>query len=210
MAPEGLPRVWLIDSAQVARSESTDGRADMRQSISGLLWRVRDLATEYGAIALVVSQVSRASYASKDKEKRVDDLAAGAETRAVEQVAELLLHIDGNPKKTVEIRCAKNRYTGELFTIPCRVDFPTATFHELDVQSIEIDKEATQESEVHEAKKAVLAALNLAEGLSGRQVIAAVLLRGSLVYLALKSLARDGAIRFEKGPKNSHVWRVAR
>jgi hypothetical protein len=55
-----------------------------------------------------------------------------------------------------------------------------------------------------------LEALNLAEGLSGRQVIAAVLLRGSLVYLALKSLARDGAIRFEKGPKNSHVWRVVR
>jgi hypothetical protein len=210
MAPPGLPRVWLLDSAQVIKAEGSTKQADRRLRVSDLMWRTDELSERFGAIALLVSQVGRGSYASKDKEKRTEDLAAGLETSAIEYVAELTLHIDGNPKKTVEIRVAKNRYTGDLGTVPCRVDFQTATFHELDVQSIEIDKETAQESEVHEAKKAVLEALNLAEGLSGRQVIAAVLLRGSLVYLALKSLARDGAIRFEKGPKNSHVWRVVR
>jgi len=210
MAPVGLPRVWLLDSAQVLRSEASAKQADRRLRVSDLIWRVRELADRYNAIALLVSQVGRGAYASKDKEKRTEDIAAGLETSAIEYAAELILHIDGNPKQQVEIRCAKNRYTGDLFQIPCRCDFPTATFHELDVQAIEEEKEQGHESELYEAKKSVLTAVMREDGLSGRQVIGKVLLRGSLVYAALKSLEKDGAVRSEIGKFRAVIWRAVR
>jgi len=206
MAPANLPRVWLLDSAQVIKAEGSAKQGDRRLRVSDLIWRTDELAEQFGAIALLVSQVGRGAYASKDKEKRTEDLAAGLETSAIEYAAELTLHIDGNPKKTVEIRCAKNRYTGELFAIPCRVDFPTATFHELDVPTMDAEKEADREAELHEAKKTVLTAVIRTPGLTSNQVVGAVLLNRGVVFAALKSLQATKAIVCKQGPRNSMIW----
>jgi hypothetical protein len=210
MAPEGLPRVWLLDSAQVIKAEGSAKQGDRRLRVSDLIWRTDELAEQYGAIALLVSQVGRGAYASKDKEKRTEDLAAGLETSAIEYAAELTLHIDGNPKKTVEIRCAKNRYTGELFSVPCRCDFPTATFHELDQAAMQEEKEQEIEAGIHEAKRAVHTALLRESGMTGTQVVAAVLLRKTLVFAALRSLQKDNAIKFRKGGHNATFWEVVK
>lgn len=134
MAPPDLPRVWILDSAQVLRSEKVASK-DKRIAVSELIWRIRELADRYKAIALLVSQVNRGSYRSKKEEEHVSDLAAGLESSAIEYASELILHIDGDPKTIVKIRCPKNRYTGDLFSLACGVDFPTATFRELASQA---------------------------------------------------------------------------
>jgi hypothetical protein len=145
IAPPELPRVWLIDSAQVVKSEaaSKEGR---RVQISDVVWRIRALADQYKAIALLVSQVNRGSYSKKNPEERVEDLAAGSETSAIEYASELILHIDGDPKTKIEIRCPKNRYTGETFSSWCLCDMPSATFHELDKTQTDADDLAAADS----------------------------------------------------------------
>jgi len=209
MAPPGMPRVWLLDSAQVIRAEGSSRQPDRRLRTSDVIWRTRELADNYGAIALLVSQVGRAAYGSKDKDKRVEDLAAGLETSAIEYAAELILHIDGNPKKQVEIRCAKNRYTGDLFNVPCRIDFPTATFHELDVNALEQEKEQEHEVEIHEAKKKVLIEVTRNPGITSNQVVGGVLLNRGIVFAALKSLKGEKALKCQPGPRNSMLWSPA-
>lgn len=130
MAPKDLPRVWILDSVQVLRSENVAAK-DRRVAVSDLVWRVKDLAEKYQAVALLVSQVGRGSYRSQNEDDHVNDLAAGTETSAIEYAAQLILHIAGDPKTIVKIRCPKNRYTGDTFQISCHVDFPTATYHEI-------------------------------------------------------------------------------
>lgn len=144
MAPPGLQRVFLVDSAQVVRSLKVTARLDRRQAVSTLLVELRDLALRYRAIVLVVSQVGRGSYRSKKEDERIDPLAAGLETSAIEFMADLILHLDGKPTKddpAVKLKCPKNRLSAEgSFELPLMMDFPRARFLEADVAQIEADE----------------------------------------------------------------------
>jgi replicative DNA helicase len=143
MAPHGLQRVFLVDSAQVVRSSKVTPRQDRRQAISTLLVELRELALRYRAIVIVVSQVGRGSYRSKNEDERVDPLAAGLETSAIEFMADLILHLEGNPTKEnpgVKLKCPKNRLSADgQFNVPLVMDFPRARFLEADIAQMEAD-----------------------------------------------------------------------
>ena len=143
MAPHGLQRVFLVDSAQVVRSVKITPRQDRRQAISTLLVELRELALRYRAIVIVVSQVGRGSYRSKNEDERVDPLAAGLETSAIEFMADLILHLEGNPTKEspgVKLKCPKNRLSADgQFNVPLVMDFPRARFLEADIAQMEAD-----------------------------------------------------------------------
>jgi len=207
IAPAGLTRVWLIDSAQVVKSEVT-GQKDRRLAVSDLIWRVRELADEYNAIALLVSQVNRGSYGSKDKEKRTEDLAAGSESNAIEYAAELILHIDGNPKEKVEIRAPKNRYTGEQFSAWCSVDFATATFREIDLATVESEEAAV----VTDRKKAMEVEIDKLllehpEGYLTGTIKTRVSGRDGDKVKALSRMVADGRLIMDELPRGGQRWK---
>lgn len=215
IAPKELARVWLIDSAQVVKSEtsSAEGR---RVQVSDLVWRVRSLADEYGAIVLLVSQVNRGSYAKKNKEERVEDLAAGSESNAIEFASELILHIDGDPKQKIEIRCPKNRYTGDTFSAWCTVDFPTATYHEIDAAIAEAEKatasDAARLQSIARAREGILKELKKSpDGLSKRALREVVIGRPATIDAAIQELYDAGVIYHEASTLRSgvEVWKLA-
>lgn len=216
IAPKELPRVWLIDSAQVVKSEKTGEQRSTREAVKEVVWRVRELADEYGAMALLLSQVNRGSYSKKNKEERTEDLAAGSESSAIEYASELILHIDGDPKDKVEIRCPKNRYTGETFSAWCTVDFPTATFHELDTKQIEADRAVEKDAKVLQAatkaRSAILKELRKApEGLTRRQLRERVTGRPGTIDAAVQELYAAAEILPEgkSGRGGGEVWKLA-
>jgi hypothetical protein len=213
IAPKELPRVLLIDSAQVVKSEkaSTEGK---RVQVSDVVWRIRELADEYKAIVLLVSQVNRGAYASRDKEKRVDDLAAGSESSAIEYASELILHVDGDPKNKVEIRSPKNRYGfGETFSLSGTYDFPTATLRELDQTAVEEEErsaaEKKRQADTDAAAEHMFNILRRNPGLPTRSWDeASGQMRKQTRIDARAKLQAEGRIFFEGSRGHSLVWYV--
>jgi RecA/RadA recombinase len=207
IAPEGLPRVWLIDSVQVVKSEKTNQRS-LREAVSDLVWRVDELADEYKAIVLLISHVNRGSYSKKNKDERVEDLAAGAESAAIERASELILHVDGDPKEKIEIRVPKNRYTGEIFSTWCTADFPTATYHEVDPVTVEA-AQATAVSERHRVLEERIDDLlkTQPDGYLTGTVKARIKARAADVLAALNRMADDGRLVMDELPRGGQRWK---
>ena len=195
MAPHGLQRVYLVDSAQVVRSSKVTPRQDRRQAISTLLVELRELALRYRAIVIVVSQVGRGSYRSKNEDERVDPLAAGLETSAIEFMADLILHLEGNPTKdspAVKLKCPKNRLSADgQFEVGLTMNFGLAKLFEID-QIVEDERERLEfENEVQVVLKSavdLLTADYLDDGATGELVYKELKpIRKFLVIAALKA-----------------------
>jgi KaiC/GvpD/RAD55 family RecA-like ATPase len=214
LAPEGLPRVWLIDSAQVVKSEN-EAREGRRIQVSDVVWRVRELADEYKAIALLVSQVNRGSYSKKNKDERVDDLAAGSESSAIEYASELILHVDGNPKEKIEIRCPKNRYTGDTFSAWCTADFPTATYNEIDAVSVDAERTAAiaakQEANTKAAGERMLDLIKRNPGMTSRHIDDALGKMRRQTRLEARAWLQEAGLIFFEGDKGTALrWYAAK
>lgn len=192
-APHGLQRVFLVDSAQVVRSAKVTPRQDRRQAVSTLLVELRELALRYRAIVIVVSQVGRGAYRSKNEDERSDPLAAGLETSAIEFMADLILHLDGKPTPldpAVKLRCPKNRLSAEgSFELPLLMDFPRARFLEADVAQIEADaaiaKDNANRSLAEELRAFLIA--DYADGASTRTILGETERRKGEVMAALRA-----------------------
>lgn len=149
MAPKDMPKVLLLDSAQVIRSENAIEKR--REAISALMTAARDLTLKYQAITLMVSQVSRGAYRSKKEDERIDPLAAGLESSGIEFMADAIFHLDGNPDKDnphVKLKCPKNRLSmNGVFSLDLMMDFPRARFLEADQAMLDHDNAVRRGSE---------------------------------------------------------------
>lgn len=212
-APYGLQRVFLVDSAQVVRSSKVTPRQDRRQAISTLLVELRELALRYRAIVLVVSQVGRGSYRSKDEHERTDPLAAGLETSAIEFMADLILHLDGNPTKEepgVKLRCPKNRLSAEgSFEMPLAMDFARSRFNELDVAAVEADTIIARDKEIRTVLDAVITLLATDypdDGASGNQIVKDIRQHRTDVLDAIQAGISSQRLRREKRKGRGAGW----
>jgi hypothetical protein len=193
MAPQGLQRVYLVDSAQVVRSIKTTARQDRRQAISTLLVELRDLSLRFRAIVIVVSQVARGSYRSKNEDEHTDPLAAGLETSAIEFMADLILHLDGKPtpdQPAVKLRCPKNRLSADgSFDLPLVMDYPRARFLEADLAQIEADEAIARDTAIRKTAEEIRAILvaDYEEGASTRTILSESGKRKGDVMAALRS-----------------------
>lgn len=178
MAPKDMQRVYLVDSAQVVRSLRVTTKHDRRQAISMLLVQLRELALKYRAIVIVVSQVGRGSYRSKNEDERIDPLAAGLESSAIEFMADLILHLDGKPTKedpAVKLRCPKNRLSAEgSFEVELAMDFPRSRFIEADPAAVEAARVIAREDENRATLADIVKAISTDyadEGASANQIV---------------------------------------
>lgn len=199
IAPKGLQRVYLVDSAQVVRSSKTTSRQDRRQAISALLVELRDLAMRFRAIVVVVSQVGRGSYRSKNEDERADPLAAGLETSSIEFMADLILHLDGKPTKDspqVKLICPKSRMGVEnTFSLTMAMDYPRARFVAVDAAAAEADAAIARTDALRAIVQDILVALrDFPSGASGRELEREVEARAFDVRAALKLAVKDGTL----------------
>ena len=220
-APPGLQRVFLIDSAQVVRSTRASARQDFRQTVSTVLKQIRALALRYQAVALVVSQVNRASYRSKNEDDRIDPLAAGLESSGIEFMAELILHLDGKPtpdEPVVTLKAPKNRLSAEgTFELPLVMDFARARFLPADISTSDGDEAAIPDAKtlkaIAKAKEGILKELKKnPEGYSKTALREIVFGRPTVISAAIEELYRVSEIFPEKrdGKGGGMVWRAAK
>ena len=95
--PTTAQRVVLIDNLQAAEFDIGNGQeASERHLLTAKMVFLLQQARSIPALVLLISEVSRGSYASKDSRQWTSDLAAGAETRSIEYKADLLLTLRGS------------------------------------------------------------------------------------------------------------------
>lgn len=113
----GRPCALFADSQQTVRSSrKTDGP---RERIEAVAAAQREAAELYRMISVSTSEANRASYRNAEAATSSNDLAAGAESRAIEFSAQTLLMLR-TPKDhpdIIHVRVAKNRRasTGEFW-----------------------------------------------------------------------------------------------
>jgi hypothetical protein len=213
IAPRGMQRVWLLDSAQTLRLSSRNGigRESQFDRIARAVEMVRDLTLEFKAICLLVSRVNRAAYAPKKDEDRADPLAASWGV-ALEYFVELLVNLEGKPtleKPRTALRVSKNRVSAYgNFLLPLDMDFPRHGFIEVDAAADEAEKEAARLTALGEIKERIVASLTNRDGVSSRALEKEVKGGSRLVREARTALALEGRIyaRKRKGPGGGEEW----
>jgi KaiC/GvpD/RAD55 family RecA-like ATPase len=105
----GLPGVLIVDSLQTARSNRVTDTMTAREQVEANVSALRAATKKYRLLTIATSEANRNAYRSEQAEQ--NDLAAGAETRAIEFGAQTLLVLR-TPKDSpdvVHVKVSKNR-----------------------------------------------------------------------------------------------------
>jgi hypothetical protein len=116
---EGRQAALFIDSIQAARSDAALSADSPREIVEANVAAMRVASTGHRMLVGATSEANRASYRNEQASEQSNDLAAGAESRAIEFGAQTLLMLR-TPKDhpdLVHVRIAKNRraYVGEFW-----------------------------------------------------------------------------------------------
>jgi KaiC/GvpD/RAD55 family RecA-like ATPase len=116
---EGRRGVLFIDSIQAARSEIAAAAKSPRESVELNMVAIRTASTSLGLLVVTTSEANRASYRNDAAASETNDMAAGAESRAIEFGAQtmLVLRTPKDNPDVIHVRIAKNRraYVGEFW-----------------------------------------------------------------------------------------------
>jgi KaiC/GvpD/RAD55 family RecA-like ATPase len=109
----------FIDSIQAARSDAALSADSPREIVEANVAAMRVASTGHRMLVGATSEANRASYRNEQAAEQSNDLAAGAESRAIEFGAQTLLMLR-TPKDrpdVIHVRIAKNRraYVGEFW-----------------------------------------------------------------------------------------------
>jgi hypothetical protein len=110
-ATERRRAALFIDSIQAARSERASDATTPREIVEANMGAMRIASTEHRLLVAATSEANRASYRNEEAAAQSNDLAAGAESRAIEFGAQTLLMLR-TPKDhpdVTHVRIAKNR-----------------------------------------------------------------------------------------------------
>jgi hypothetical protein len=212
LAPKGMQRVWLLDSAQTLRlAKAGNGRESQFDRIARAVELVRDLTLDLRAITLLVSRVNRSAYAKKKEEERSDPLGSSWGV-ALEYFVELLVNLEGKPtveKPRTVLRVSKNRISAlGNFVLPLDMDFPRHGFREIDPRVDDEEKEAARLATLETVKGRILTALAGRDGVSGSALEKELKGKAATVREARGMLAVDGKIHAErrKGAGGGENW----
>ena len=142
----GMRAALFVDSVQASRSVAAGAAESTRDLVSANVAALRVAATRYRMIAMATSEMNRAAYRSIESAESSNDMAAGAESRAIEFSARLMLalrSVKGEPN-LVEVHIVKNKLgpSGERFHL--RIDRRRMTLTETDAPVV-VDMSAAKD-----------------------------------------------------------------
>lgn len=110
-ATEQRPAMLLIDSLQAATSMLALGAPSPREHVEANVRAMRVIVAQHRMLVIATSEANRASYRNEDAADTSNDLAAGAESRAIEFGAQtqLVLRTPKDHPDVIHVRVAKNR-----------------------------------------------------------------------------------------------------
>lgn len=214
----GLPQVWLLDSAQVIRLASSKG-AETRIRVKDLAERVKSEGRKRAAVVILLSQSNRGSYRAKKDEDNSDPLASGGESGALEHMADVFLWLAPAGENRVKALIPKNRVGAGPVLVPWHLslDRASATFREIDEMADDDPEAAAAETKRLEAlrkreDRVIKELKRNPEGLSGKQLNEAVGGAPAITIAARDSLRDKGLLFSEPSTKSGGgmIWKVAR
>jgi KaiC/GvpD/RAD55 family RecA-like ATPase len=124
----GARTLMVVDSAQTARSDGSDGARSPRERVDAVVASIRRVAKTHGHAVVVTSEVSRGYYRGGDGAP-LDPLAAAKESGGVEYAADVLVVLRSVPNGDgdVDLDVAKNRL-GSKVSVRMRPDFARARY----------------------------------------------------------------------------------
>lgn len=208
--------VWLLDSIQTIRCRDVKAGMGETERVMLVVGETRRLAQKYGAVAKLISRMSRAGYRSKKDEENIDPMAAGRSSGDIEYGTEAIISLHGDAEERLELRCVKNRFGVHKarFTLGLSLDFARASLHELagDVGAVrEIEIDAKRLARITKAKDRVLKELKRhSEGLTKSELRALVSAAPRDVIAAVDELYELHLIYPEKnqGKGGGMLWKA--
>ena len=205
----------FIDSIQAARAERGDAKSP-RELVEANVVAMRLVSTEHRLLVVATSEANRDSYRDEDAAERKNDLAAGAESRAIEFGAQtqLMLRTPKGHPDIIHFRVAKNRRAqrGEFWQ---RLDWERHTLASSpdpknDIASTDADQASNHMGKVEKNARKILPVIVANPGLGVGQLdvkaqackvkIGAVPLR-----VALEHLENTGRIRDDREQHGARV-----
>jgi hypothetical protein len=110
-AQEKKRTALILDSLQAVHARSTADAKGPRELVEANVRAVRAMSTEHRMLIVGTSEANRGSYRDEDAAERTNDMAAGAESRAIEFGAQtmLMLRTPKGHADVVHVRVPKNR-----------------------------------------------------------------------------------------------------
>lgn len=108
---EGRKAAFLVDTVQTARAGGSHDARGPRELVEANAAALRAVTTKHRFLLMTLSEANRGSYRSEDAADTQNDMAAGAESRAIEFMAQTLVMLrtpKGYPD-VVHVRVPKNR-----------------------------------------------------------------------------------------------------
>ncbi|MBE7481154.1 MAG: hypothetical protein HS104_14370 [Polyangiaceae bacterium] len=101
----------MVDSMQAAMSSAAVTAKTPREMVEGNVRAIRWAVSHHRLLVVATSEANRGSYRSEDAADTTNDLAAGAESRAIEFGAQtlLMLRTPKDEPEVIHVRVAKNR-----------------------------------------------------------------------------------------------------
>lgn len=108
---EGRAAALFLDSLHAVRSIAGAEAQNPREAVEANVRAMRGVSTKLRMLVVASAEANRSSYRSDDAAETTNDLAAGAESRAVEFGAQtqLMLRTPKNHPNVIHVRVAKNR-----------------------------------------------------------------------------------------------------
>lgn len=177
---EGRLGALFLDSLHAVRSFTSSEARTPREAVDANVRAMRSVSTRFRLLVVASSEANRASWRSEDAAETTNDLAAGAESRAIEYggQTQLVLRTPKGHADVIHVRVAKNRRAdrGEFWL---RLDRGRHTVEEcpdparLDGDTEERKQEAAR-GEVDRDAKALAAIVFASPGMSERDLRDAV------------------------------------
>lgn len=173
LASRGERCAYFGDSIQTLTSERTktaeaSGRElGPREAVTANMCALRSVATKHKLIAIGTSELNRNSYRNEDSAETTNDMAAGAESRAIEYQSRWLVSLRSvkGEANLIHCRIAKNKFGPSGGAIFFALDRARQTLTQADAPP-EVDREAAkvEKSVGARVRDAALVAAVLADG----------------------------------------------
>jgi KaiC/GvpD/RAD55 family RecA-like ATPase len=213
--PNAVGYVFGLDSLHRVRSATESERDDQRTQIEKRMAALRNLRRE-GVLVLFTAEAGRASYASKNPDRRQSPLAAGAESRAIEYGSDVLLFLSAADGDLVRGELAKNRPGRQRATFSLRLDPGPAKFEGVTDEILsETEDAGVAEKRVTRLKRVgekILRQLKKnPDGMTTSALRAVVAARSADISPAIEVLEEAGEVFNEprSGKGGGIVWRLA-
>lgn len=192
--PAAKGYVLAIDSLHAVSCDAENDEDPPRVRIEKRMQAVRKLRRQ-GVLVLFTGEANRGAYANRDPNMRTSALAAGAESRAIEFGADVVILLSDGEAGSIKVEVPKNRIGRKRGSFNVMLDKGPARMKEIDALTLEANGIAMKEASLLPVvDKVVKAVDDNGEAMSANSIVKEVGGRAEGVNWAIKMAVQAGRL----------------